>query len=93
MSFFSKILFVDRALYSGQAILLKNQLEDVKLEELKIENYKSKAEKMDNFNEIIVDGSVFFDGLVNDLNATKLCDFAFGSNEHKKLIIEGLHCR
>lgn len=70
-------------------IALKGEIADIKLEELNSDKYNGDLEKTNVFNEINVNGSVFFDGLISGFNISELCAFAFGNNENKKLVVEG----
>lgn len=65
-------------------------MEGVNLEELSSDRYKDGHEKASVFNEINVKGKVFFGGLVSGFNTSEICSFAYGNNENRKLIIEGL---
>lgn len=70
-------------------MILKGEVLGVNLADLSNSRYKNAQENADVFNEINVNGSVFFHGLVSGFNITELCSFAFGNNENKELFLEG----
>lgn len=72
-------------------IVLKGEIADIKLEELSSDKYNGDQQKASTYNEINVNGSVFFDGLISGFNLSELCSFAFGNNGNKKLIVEGFN--
>lgn len=66
------------------------ELKGVSLEDLSNIKYNNNQMKANVFNEINVNGSVFFGGLVTGANISELCSFAQDNNDNKRLIVEGL---